>query len=61
MSALYDLGSCFGEILLVFHISFDLSDSLLISRNLHLLIKIHFLSGLLSLEVKDTCFLELYL
>ena len=57
MSALYDLGSCLGEVLLVFHISFDLSDSLLISRNLHLLIKVYLLSGLLSLEVQDTCFL----
>ena len=61
MSALYDLGSCLGEILLVFHVSLDLSDSLLISWNLHLLIKVHLLSGLLSLEVEDTCFLEIYL
>ena len=55
MSALHDLGSCLGEVLLVFHVSLDLSDCLLISRDLHLLVKVHLLSGLLSLEVKDTC------
>ena len=47
MSALYDLGSCLGEVLFVFHISFDLSYGLLISRNLYLLVKVHLLSGLL--------------
>ena len=52
MSALYDLGSCLGEVLLVFHVSFDLSDSLLISRNLYLLVKVYLLSGLLSGEIK---------
>ena len=59
MSALHDLGSCLGEVLLVFHISFDLSDCLLISRNLHLLIKVYLLSGLLPLEIENTSLLEM--
>ena len=61
MSALDDLGSRLGEVLLVFHISFDLSDGLLISRDLDLLVKVYLLSGLLSLEIQNTCFLEIYL
>ena len=59
MSALDDLGSRLGEVLLVFHISFDLSDGLLISRDLDLLVKVYLLSGLLSLEIQNTCFLEI--
>ena len=60
MSALHDLGSCLREVLLVFHVSFDLSDSLLISRNLYLLVEIYLLSGLLSLEIQNTGLLLIY-
>ena len=59
VSALDDLGSSLGEILLVFHVSLDLSDSLLISRNLNLFIQIDFLSGLLPLEIQNTCLLQI--
>ncbi len=61
MSALHDLGSRLGEVLLVLHVSLDFSDCLLISWNLHLLVKVHLLSGLLPLEVENAGFLEVYL
>ena len=58
MSLLYYLGSRLAQVLLVFHIALDLPDGLLVSRNLYFLIQVHFLGGLLPLEIQDPAFLH---
>ena len=45
------------EILLVLHVALYLSDSLLVARNLHLLIEIHLLRGLFPVEFQDVALL----
>ena len=53
MAGFDDLGSRLGEILLVFHISFDLADGFLVTRDLDLLVQVDFLCRLLTLVIQQ--------
>ena len=61
MTALYYLRRSFAEVFLVLHISLDLSDSLLVPRNLYLLVKIDLLGRLLPMVLQNTALLKIYL
>ena len=52
MTGLDYLGRRLREILFVFHIALDLAYGLLVSGNLHFLVQIHLLGGLLAVEFK---------